>query len=132
MCFLFLSDTTTRVLPYISVQDALAEAVAKEMQKVYQDELGPQPVPLTVPGEVIDDEDVSVCCCFHPLLPKCGCNCIKVIQYHASRSKHLKQNSYKIQLIFQRLFLDVDIGSDDDDKDMENSSENEDTASKKR
>ncbi|XP_021904076.1 ribosome biogenesis protein NOP53, partial [Carica papaya] len=70
-----------------SHQDALAEAVAKEMQKVYQDELGPQPVPLTVPGEVIDDED--------------------------------------------RLFLDVDIGSDDDDKDMENSSENEDTASKK-
>lgn len=40
-----------------SHQDALAEAVAKEMQKVYQDELGPQPVPLTVPGEVIDDED---------------------------------------------------------------------------
>ena len=37
----------------------LAHAVAEEMQKVYQNELGPKPVPLTVPGEVIDEEDVS-------------------------------------------------------------------------
>ncbi|KAJ9175989.1 hypothetical protein P3X46_014484 [Hevea brasiliensis] len=41
-------------------QDSLAQAVAEEMQKVYQSELGPQPVPLTVPGEqqVIDEEDL--------------------------------------------------------------------------
>ncbi|OAY46372.1 ribosome biogenesis protein NOP53 [Manihot esculenta] len=41
-------------------QDSLAQAVAEEMQKVYQSELGPQPVPLTVPGEqqVIDEEDM--------------------------------------------------------------------------
>lgn len=38
----------------------LAHAVAEEMQKVYQNELGPKPVPLTVPGEAINDEDVSI------------------------------------------------------------------------
>jgi len=36
----------------------LAHAVAEEMQKVYQNELGPQPVPLTVPGDVINEEDM--------------------------------------------------------------------------
>ncbi|KAG2723999.1 hypothetical protein I3760_02G197800 [Carya illinoinensis] len=41
-----------------SHQEVLAHAVAEEMQKVYQKELGPQPVPLTVPGEVIDEEDM--------------------------------------------------------------------------
>lgn len=40
-------------------QDVLAQAVAQEMQKVYRNELGPAPVPLTVPGEVISEEDVS-------------------------------------------------------------------------
>ena len=40
-------------------QDVLAQAVAQEMQKVYRNELGPAPVPLTVPGEVICEEDVS-------------------------------------------------------------------------
>ncbi|KAB5544422.1 hypothetical protein DKX38_012534 [Salix brachista] len=39
-------------------QDSLAEAVATEMQKVYQNELGPQPVPLTVTGQLIDEEDM--------------------------------------------------------------------------
>ncbi|KAF8009841.1 hypothetical protein BT93_J0738 [Corymbia citriodora subsp. variegata] len=41
-----------------SHQDSLACAVADEMQKVYKHELGPEPVPLTVPGEVIDEEDM--------------------------------------------------------------------------
>ncbi|XP_062157312.1 ribosome biogenesis protein NOP53 isoform X2 [Alnus glutinosa] len=41
-----------------SHQDVLAHAVAEEMQKVYQNELGPKPVPLTVPGEAINDEDM--------------------------------------------------------------------------
>ncbi|GMY08339.1 ribosome biogenesis protein NOP53-like [Fagus crenata] len=41
-----------------SHQDVLAHAVAEEMQKVYQNELGPKPVPLTVPGEAIDEEDM--------------------------------------------------------------------------
>ncbi|KAI4385628.1 hypothetical protein MLD38_003629 [Melastoma candidum] len=40
-----------------SHQDALAQAVADEMQKVYKDELGPEPVPLIVEGEVIDEEE---------------------------------------------------------------------------
>ena len=44
----------------MSSQDVLAHAVAEEMQKVYQNELGPQPVPLTVPGKVIDEEEVSL------------------------------------------------------------------------
>ncbi|XP_057989857.1 ribosome biogenesis protein NOP53 [Hevea brasiliensis] len=41
-------------------QDSLAQAVAEEMQKVYKSELGPEPVPLNVPGEqkVIDEEDM--------------------------------------------------------------------------
>ncbi|KAJ4720168.1 Ribosome biogenesis protein NOP53 [Melia azedarach] len=40
-----------------SHQESLAQAVAEEMQKVYQTELGPEPVPITVPGKVIDDAD---------------------------------------------------------------------------
>ncbi|GLT28738.1 hypothetical protein SLA2020_036470 [Shorea laevis] len=40
-----------------SHQDSLAQAVAEELKKQYQNELGPQPVPLTVTGEVIDEED---------------------------------------------------------------------------
>lgn len=40
-----------------SHQESLAQAVAEEMQKVYQNELGPEPVPSTVPGQAIDDED---------------------------------------------------------------------------
>ncbi|GFP84278.1 uncharacterized protein at2g40430 [Phtheirospermum japonicum] len=40
-----------------SHQDALARAVADEMQKIYQHELGPEPIPLTVLGEVVDEED---------------------------------------------------------------------------
>ncbi len=40
----------------------MAQAVAVEMQKAYKSELGPQPVPLTVPaGEhAMDEEDVSL------------------------------------------------------------------------
>ncbi|KAK1570431.1 hypothetical protein Q3G72_001806 [Acer saccharum] len=34
-----------------------AQAVTEEMQKVYQNELGPEPIPFTVPGHAIDDED---------------------------------------------------------------------------
>lgn len=40
-----------------SHKDALAQAVAEEMKKVYKSELGPQPVPLIVPGEKISEED---------------------------------------------------------------------------
>ncbi|KAK4835842.1 hypothetical protein QYF36_015206 [Acer negundo] len=40
-----------------SHQESLAQAVAEEMQKVYQKELGPEPIPFTVPGQAIDDED---------------------------------------------------------------------------
>ncbi|CAI9091816.1 OLC1v1026932C1 [Oldenlandia corymbosa var. corymbosa] len=39
-------------------QDSLARAVADEMKKVYRNELGPAPVPLTVPGEAVDEEDM--------------------------------------------------------------------------
>ncbi|XP_019175814.1 PREDICTED: uncharacterized protein At2g40430-like [Ipomoea nil] len=44
--------------PSESHQDALASAVADEMQKVYRDELGPEPIPLTVPGEIVDEENI--------------------------------------------------------------------------
>ncbi|KAM0066564.1 putative 14-3-3 protein [Helianthus debilis subsp. tardiflorus] len=40
--------------------DSLAQAVADEMQKVYMKELRPTPVPLTVEGGVIDEEDVGI------------------------------------------------------------------------
>ncbi|KAL3834780.1 hypothetical protein ACJIZ3_009516 [Penstemon smallii] len=40
-----------------SHQDALALAVADEMQKIYKNELGPEPIPLIVPGEAIDEEE---------------------------------------------------------------------------
>jgi nucleolar protein 53 len=41
-----------------SHQDSLAHAVADEMQKVFRKELGPEPVPLTVVGEAIDEDDM--------------------------------------------------------------------------
>ncbi|KAJ1430897.1 Ribosome biogenesis protein Nop53/GLTSCR2 [Sesbania bispinosa] len=41
-----------------SHQDTLASAVAEEMQKIYKNELGPEPVPLTVPGEAVAEEDM--------------------------------------------------------------------------
>ncbi|CAG7873652.1 unnamed protein product, partial [Brassica rapa] len=47
-----------------SHEDMLAEAVAQEMQKVYKNELGPEPVPLTIDGNNnIEDEAglLSVC-----------------------------------------------------------------------
>ncbi|CAH8376194.1 unnamed protein product [Eruca vesicaria subsp. sativa] len=47
-----------------SHEDMLAEAVAQEMQKVYKNELGPEPVPLTIDGDAnIEDEAglLSVC-----------------------------------------------------------------------
>lgn len=40
-----------------SHKDSLAQAVAEEMKKVYKSELGPQPIPLTIPGEAISEED---------------------------------------------------------------------------
>ncbi|XP_038983930.1 ribosome biogenesis protein NOP53-like [Phoenix dactylifera] len=46
--------------PFEAHQDSLARAVADEMQKVYKKELGPQPVPPTVPGEIVAEVDVSV------------------------------------------------------------------------
>ena len=44
----------------MSSQDVLAHAVVEELKKVYQNELGPQPVPLAVLGKVIDEEEVSL------------------------------------------------------------------------
>ncbi|XVF40816.1 hypothetical protein PTKIN_Ptkin01aG0146700 [Pterospermum kingtungense] len=54
-----------RVIPYLSVKrkvekkrekDSLA---TEEMRKVYKTELGPQPVPLSVFGELIDEDNVD-------------------------------------------------------------------------
>lgn len=53
------------LISHTTVQDSLARAVADEMQKVYKEELGPEPVPLTVVGQAVDEEDVSrlsFCC----------------------------------------------------------------------
>uniref|UniRef100_A0A251UZD6 Ribosome biogenesis protein NOP53 n=1 Tax=Helianthus annuus TaxID=4232 RepID=A0A251UZD6_HELAN len=43
-----------------SHQDSLAQAVIDEMQKVYTKELRPTPVPLTIKGGVIDEEDGGI------------------------------------------------------------------------
>ncbi|AEC09827.1 unnamed protein product [Arabidopsis thaliana] len=40
-----------------SHQDMLAEAVAQEMQKVYKTELGPAPVPLTIEGDTLSEDE---------------------------------------------------------------------------
>ncbi|XP_010508864.1 PREDICTED: uncharacterized protein At2g40430 [Camelina sativa] len=40
-----------------SHQDMLAEAVAQEMQKVYKTELGPAPVPLTIDGDDVSEDE---------------------------------------------------------------------------
>lgn len=38
----------------------MAQAVVVLMQKASRSELGPKPVPLTVPGEIIDEEEVRL------------------------------------------------------------------------
>ncbi|KAH7679152.1 nucleolar protein 53 [Dioscorea alata] len=43
--------------PFEAHQDSLAQAVAVEMQKIYKRELQPEPVPLIVTGEVLEEED---------------------------------------------------------------------------
>nr|CAD1829666.1 unnamed protein product [Ananas comosus var. bracteatus] len=43
--------------PFEAHQDSLAQAVADEMQKIYKKELGPQPVPLEVTGELVTEEE---------------------------------------------------------------------------
>ncbi|EMS68018.1 hypothetical protein TRIUR3_00872 [Triticum urartu] len=67
----FLQKSTTSVIPAVEVepqgcsfnppheahQDALALAVADEMRKIYTKELGPTPVPLTVLGQAVAEED---------------------------------------------------------------------------
>ncbi|KAL8162648.1 hypothetical protein V2J09_014137 [Rumex salicifolius] len=40
-----------------SHKDVLARAVADEMRKIYKNELGPKPIPLVAPGEIINEED---------------------------------------------------------------------------
>lgn len=57
VCLVMIYDRVLRILLFN--QDTLATAVAEEMIKVYKNELGPEPVPLTVPGEAISEEDVS-------------------------------------------------------------------------
>lgn len=42
------------------LQDVLAAAVAQQMQKVYKTELGPAPVPLTVEGDEITEDEVGL------------------------------------------------------------------------
>ena len=37
----------------------MAQAVAEEMKKIYKKELEPEPIPLTVPGEPVTEDDVS-------------------------------------------------------------------------
>jgi nucleolar protein 53 len=46
--------------PFEAHQDALAQAVADEMQKLYKKELQPDPIPRTVPGELIPEEEVRI------------------------------------------------------------------------
>lgn len=58
--FLCYASWWTILKNYLLNQDTLASAVAEEMQKIYKNELGPEPVPLTVPGEAIAEEDVSL------------------------------------------------------------------------
>uniref|UniRef100_A0ACD5ZPQ7 Uncharacterized protein n=1 Tax=Avena sativa TaxID=4498 RepID=A0ACD5ZPQ7_AVESA len=68
---LMKNRSTTSVIPAVEIeppgcsfnpkfedhQDSLAQAVADEMRKVYTKELGPRPVPLTVLGEAVTEED---------------------------------------------------------------------------
>lgn len=51
-------------MPLLPIQEALAHAIAEEMQEVYRNELGPESVPLNVPGETVDEEEVSIFCSF--------------------------------------------------------------------
>lgn len=49
-------------MPLLQIQEALAHAIAEEMQEVYRNELGPKSVPLTVPGDTDEEEEVSILC----------------------------------------------------------------------
>nr|GMD43877.1 ribosome biogenesis protein NOP53 [Ipomoea batatas] len=97
--------------PSESHQDALASAVADEMQKVYRDELGPEPVPLTVPGEIVDEENVSAFIVFPVYwnLASAICICsLPSVPFTKLSNKSL----------FQMYFLDADDGSGDDDENL--------------
>ena len=61
MCLLFFLIVND-CISFVSLQESLAQAVEEEMQKVYQSELGLEPIPFTVPGHAIDDKDVSIVC----------------------------------------------------------------------
>lgn len=61
-CYYWAPNPCNNLLHIFSIQDALACAVADEMQKIYRDELGPEPIPLIVSGEAVNEEDVSLSC----------------------------------------------------------------------
>ncbi|KAK9913818.1 hypothetical protein M0R45_037626 [Rubus argutus] len=105
-----------------SHQEALAHAVAEEMQKVYRNELGPEPVPLTVPGETVDEEEVSVFYSFMYHLPGISCA--------PSLGLHVIIKLFPTPTLLDD-FIEADEGSDDD-MNPENLVENEDTVSEKR
>lgn len=81
----------------------LAEAVAQEMQKVYKTELGPEPVPLTIDGEAIDEDEVSV---------------LLVCNILISGKMNVKFDN--CNCLSQRYFLGVDnVSEGEDDADVE-------------
>lgn len=77
-------------MPLLPIQEALAHAVAEEMQKVYRNELGPEPVPLTVPGETVDEEEVSVFYSFTYHLPGISCASSLALHVKSSTTRHYK------------------------------------------
>jgi len=69
LCDIFCHASWQTILKiYLLNQDTLASAVAEVMQKIYKNELGPEPVPLTVPGEAIAEEDVSLILLISPFI----------------------------------------------------------------
>lgn len=96
-----------------SIQDALACAVADEMQKIYRNELGPEPIPLVVPGEVVNEEDVSLSCYF--LVSTFDHGCCRCIMGYVFL--YWVKYALKIHLP-QMYFLEADSGSDTENENL--------------
>ncbi|PHU25125.1 hypothetical protein BC332_03457 [Capsicum chinense] len=93
--------------PSESHQDALACAVADEMQKIYRNELGPEPIPLIVPGEAVNEEDVSLSrYCLVSTFDHGPCRCIMGNVFYTPYEYALKTH------LPQMYFLEADSGSD--------------------
>ena len=85
------------------------------MEKQYRIELRPEPVPLTVMGEAIDEEDVSFCC-----LSIFGIWLTLWFHKPFRGSLFVQSHLFDKTVIFHHYFIEADDGAKDEEEDEEN------------